>query len=202
MRVEIFDTMEQCTDDEVSRLLPLVSEQRREQALRYRFTFGRYACLKSAVMLQGMLRESGLIGGEEKVTFEYNEYGKPSITGRAEIHFNISHCKRGIAVAVAESPVGIDIECFHEADVGLLEKTMNERERQVIVSSANPRETFTKFWTQKEALLKMRGTGIVDEIQDVLCDVDAIETHMNEDKEYAWSVINIENYGKTISNDD
>ena len=57
MRIKIFDNMAQCTDEEVQRMLPLVSAQRREQALRYKHTFGRFCCLKSWLMLYEMLDE-------------------------------------------------------------------------------------------------------------------------------------------------
>ena len=42
MIYRIFDDMEQCTAEEVARLLPLVSDQRREQALRFSHLFGQY----------------------------------------------------------------------------------------------------------------------------------------------------------------
>ena len=76
-------------------MLPLVSEQRREQALRYKHTLGRFCCLKSWLLLQE------LVG--ELPEWQYNEYGKPFIEGGP--HFSISHCKTGIAVAVADEPV-------------------------------------------------------------------------------------------------
>ena len=55
IRLTLFDDMSQCTDAEVERLLPLVSAQRREVALRFKFTFGRFTCLKSYVMLQQLV---------------------------------------------------------------------------------------------------------------------------------------------------
>ena len=48
----IFDDMSQVTETEVQRMLPLVDKQRREEALRYRFLFGQFACLKSWLMLK------------------------------------------------------------------------------------------------------------------------------------------------------
>ena len=42
MRVGIFDHMDECTEAEVQRMLPMVSEQRREQALRYKHTHGQF----------------------------------------------------------------------------------------------------------------------------------------------------------------
>ena len=45
MKVLVFDHMDQCTEAGVQRMLPLVSQQRREQALKYKHTFGQYCCL-------------------------------------------------------------------------------------------------------------------------------------------------------------
>ena len=55
MLYQIFDDMTQCSEQEVARLLPLVSAQRREQALRFTHLFGQYCCLKSYEMLQQLL---------------------------------------------------------------------------------------------------------------------------------------------------
>ncbi len=142
----IFDRMEECTETEVQRLLPQVSAQRREQALRFKHTLGQFCCLKSWLMLNAMH-----IGEME---FLYNEHGKPYIEGGP--FFSISHCKEGIAVAIDDQPVGIDIEAIRNADQDLILRTMNEEEQRQIHSNRD----FTRLWTQKEAILKMEGTGI------------------------------------------
>ena len=51
MLYQIFDDMTLCCEQEVARLLPLVSAQRREQALRYTHLFGQFCCLKSYELL-------------------------------------------------------------------------------------------------------------------------------------------------------
>lgn len=142
----IFDRMEECTETEVQRLLPQVSAQRREQALRFKHTLGQFCCLKSWLMLNAMH-----IGEME---FLYNEHGKPYIEGGP--FFSISHCKEGIAVAIDDQPVGIDIEAIRNVDQELILRTMNEEEQRQIHSNRD----FTRLWTQKEAILKMEGTGI------------------------------------------
>ncbi|MCQ2096266.1 MAG: 4'-phosphopantetheinyl transferase superfamily protein [Bacteroidaceae bacterium] len=180
--------MEQCTDDEVNRMLFLVSEQRREQALNFKFTFGRFVCLKAVVILQQMLTELGVIAVGRKVEFDYGEHGKPSLKGIPGIFFNISHCKNGIAVAVDDSPVGIDIECFHEADEGLMRKTMNAEECRCIINADNPKKEFTRLWTQKEAVLKLRGTGLIDDLHGVLNGDELVESHVVDEKQYVWTV--------------
>lgn len=146
MKVMIFDRMEECTETEVQRLLPQVSAQRREQALRFKHTLGQFCCLKSWLMLNAMH-----IGEME---FLYNEHGKPYIEGGP--FFSISHCKEGIAVAIDDQPIGIDIEAIRNVDQDLVLRTMNEEEQRQIHSNRD----FTRLWTQKEAILKMEGTGI------------------------------------------
>ena len=176
--------MAQCSDEEVQRMLPLVSEQRREQALRYKHTFGRFCCLKSWLMLQE------LVG--ELPEWQYNEYGKPFIEGGP--HFSISHCKTGIAVAVADEPVGIDIEHIRTADQDLIERTMNADEIQLIANAdANADIAFTRLWTRKEAVAKWQGTGITsfEQLQSIIeKNTSNIETF--EKEKYIYSIA----YGK------
>ena len=169
MLYRIFDDMTQCSEQEVARLLPLVSAQRREQALRYKHTFGQYCCLQSYKMLCELLTEWSRVHQlpiNQQPIFLYNDYGAPYIEGGP--YFSISHCKRGIAVAVSENPIGIDIEAIRTFSPELMRKTMNEDEQLRITSSAIPEVEFIRFWTQKEALLKLQGTGIISELHHVL----------------------------------
>ena len=171
MRYQIFDDMSQCSEQEVARLLPLVSSQRREQALRYQHTFGQFCCLKSYVLLCQVLTEWGRmhqVSVNKQPTFLYNDYGAPYIEGGP--YFSISHCKTGIAVAVSEKPVGIDIEAIRAFKPELMRKTMNPTEQQRIISSTSPEVEFIRLWTQKEALLKLKGTGIISNLHNVLDD--------------------------------
>ena len=153
MKVVVFDRMEECTEAEVQRMLPLVSAQRREQALKYKHTFGQFCCLKSWLMLYEGMRELGI---SDLGDFGYNEHGKPYLANGP--YFSISHCKEGIAVAIDDAPIGIDIEAIRHANEDLIERTMNEKER-LAISELGMRE-FTRFWTQKEAIVKAEGTGI------------------------------------------
>lgn len=183
--VSIFDDMAQVTPTEVERMLPLVNEQRQDEALRYKHLFGQFACLKSWLMLQELLNPLGI----NDLEFSFNAHGKPYLTHHPEVYFNLSHCKTGIAVAVDFAPIGIDIESFRIGNLALIHKTMNEAEADWIRSHSEPIEAFTQFWTKKEAVVKLRGTGITDDLHRVL-DGEGyrLETHVNREKRYAWSV--------------
>ena len=162
----LFDNMAQCTETEVARLLPLVSAQRREQALRYAHTFGQFTCLKSYCLLTDLLRKHGLLRENEQPDFEYNEYGKPYL--RSGVEFSVSHCKQAILVAIDRHPIGVDIEGIRTANEALIRRTMNENERAAIAAAERPDIAFTRLWTQKEAVVKQRGTGIISDLHTVL----------------------------------
>ena len=166
-------------------MLPLVSVQRREQAMRYKHTHGQFCCLKSWLMLKELMDErmQGLMD-----EWEYNEHGKPSFTPSLlhsfTPYFSISHCKEGIAVVVDEKPIGIDIENIRHVDEDLVQRTMNEREREQIQTDRD----FTRLWTQKEAVVKAQGIGIVsfEQLQNLLTPSRTIETI--EKEKYIYSI--------------
>ena len=202
----LFDDMSQCTDNEVERLLPFVSAQRREVALRFKFTFGRFTCLKSYVMLQRLVQEVLAENDERWLPlqlrlkewngdFVYNEHDKPfmqNVLGnRIEgVDFSISHCKNAIAVALSERPVGVDVESFRHAEEPLLKRTMNPEEQTQVREAEDPAEAFTRLWTCKEAVLKLHGTGLVDNLHSVLTDIENIQlqTTVNKNRQYACTL--------------
>ena len=204
----LFDDMSQCTDTEVERLLPLVSAQRREVALRFKFTFGRYASVKSYTMLQQLVQEVLAETDERWLPlqqrlkewngdFVYNEHDKPFMQNasgeRIEgVDFSISHCKNALAVALSDCPVGVDVESFRHAEEPLLKRTMNPDEQAEVRTAADPDEAFSRLWTRKEAVLKLRGTGLVDNLHEVLIPNPeqpfSLETTVNREKQYVWTL--------------
>ena len=187
----LFDDMTQCTEQEVARLLPLVSAQRRQQALAYKHLFGQFCCLKSYELLMQLLVSSGFWTPDTGFpTFLYNEHGAPRLEQGP--CFSISHCKHAIAVAISEKPVGIDIEHIRTAKPELVARTMNEQEQNVICSAPSPDVAFTRLWTQKEAVLKMQGTGIlsIDGMKNTLVAIENIDlqTKVNIEKQYAYTL--------------
>jgi 4'-phosphopantetheinyl transferase len=183
--ISIFDDMAQVTEAEVRRMLPLVDKQRRDEALRYKHLFGQFACLKSWLMLQDLLKPLGI----SNLEMSKNEHGKPFLVHHPDVHFNLSHCKSGIAVAVDFSPIGIDIESYRNASLTLVSHTMSPAEAEWIRCSADPIEAFTQYWTKKEAVVKLRGTGITDDLHHIL-DGEGyrLETITNREKRYALSI--------------
>ena len=143
-----------------------ISEQRREQALKFKYEQGQRLCVLAYLLLKQALRER--YGITENPVFEYNEHGKPSIVGHPEIFFNLSHCKEAAICVVSDQPVGVDVEGIREYKESLVNYTMNDEEIAQIKSAENPAATFIRLWTMKEATTKLIGTGISNDMKTVI----------------------------------
>lgn len=169
--------------------LAQVSEQRREQALRFRFESGRRLCLAAYLLLmEGLQKEYGIT---EKPVFDYSEKGKPSIIGHPDIYFNFSHSGNIALCALSNQPVGADVETLRKITPSLIRFTMNDIEQTQINTSSNPTMQFLFYWTRKEALLKLTGDGIRNDMKDVLTDSSDnyhIETVTSD--QYVYSIAN------------
>ena len=143
-----------------------ISEQRREQALKFKYEQGQRLCVLAYLLLKQALREG--YGITENPVFEYNEHGKPSIVGHPELFFNLSHCKEAAICVVSDQPVGVDVEGIREYKESLVNYTMNDEEIAQIKSAENPAAAFIRLWTMKEATTKLIGTGISNDMKTVL----------------------------------
>lgn len=167
--------------------LPLLSEQRRNQCLRFKHDQGRKTCAAAYLLLcEGLCKEYGIT---EKPVFEYGEHGKPSIAGHPEIHFNMSHCKEAAICVLNDKPVGVDIESIRRYSESLARYTMNDEEMTMIGQAERPDVEFVRLWTLKEAVLKHSGEGIRNDMKHVLDGLKDAKTVINEKKYYIYSIV-------------
>lgn len=172
-------------DFDLESSLREISEQRREQALRFKHEQGRRLCVLAYLLLkQGLREEYGIM---ENPVFEYNEHGKPSIVGHPEIFFNLSHCKEAVACAISDQPVGIDVESVRSYKERLVRYTMNDEEVRDIETSEQPDTTFIRLWTMKEATMKLVGTGISKDMKSVI-DTDRYKYTTVDRQRYIYTV--------------
>lgn len=186
MRYRIIDNLNEYAATEV--LLNQLPQWRREQALKFRHEQGRRECALSYLLLSEMMGFRPLFGTAE--------HGKPFISDAGadtnETHFNISHCKAAIACVTDNDEVGIDVECTGRYKERLARYCMSDEELRQIKEAADPDALFTMLWTRKEALLKLTGEGITDDMKTCLTSARAtgvrIDSGVNNEKGYAWSV--------------
>jgi 4'-phosphopantetheinyl transferase len=177
-------------DFDLDAALGEISEQRREQALKFKHELGQRLCVLAYQLLKEGLRQE--YGITENPVFEYNEHGKPSIVGHPEIFFNLSHCKEAAICVVSDRPIGVDVESIREYKDGLAEYTMNEDELQQIKTAANPSAAFIRLWTMKEATTKLIGTGISDNMKTVI-DTQKYKYTTVERQQYIYTVCSYSN---------
>jgi len=153
-------------EEQTEKLINSLPEWRREQALRYKHLQGRRECAAGYIeLLRGLRLRFGIEG---MPTFTFNEHGKPFLKEHPDVHFSISHCKEAVGCYVSDRPCGLDIEHIRKAKEDLVRHTMSPQEADEIFASPFPDIVFTRLWTQKEAVLKLAGTGIVDDLHGVL----------------------------------
>ena len=157
-------------DFDLQAALAELSEQRREQALRFRFERGQRTCALAYLLLKRALHEEFDI--DELPQFEYGEHGKPLLVGHPDIHFNLSHCREAVACVVSRRPVGIDVESVGRYKESVARYTMNDEELAMIEAAERPEVAFIRLWTMKEARLKLTGEGITDDLKQALADSD------------------------------
>lgn len=102
-----------------------------------------------------------LEGFDDSPEMAHRESGAPYLPDHPDLWVSVSHCRRAVAVALSwKGPVGIDVECRRRVDEALMERVCTEAELSAVRSDSDPTMAFLRLWTQKEAVLKMRGTGI------------------------------------------
>ncbi len=110
----------------------------------------------------GVIGEDGIIE---------NEYGKPMLNPDTCINikeFSISHSGKYVVLAVADKPVGVDIEDSDRMSLPVLKKVLPEEYYDILIGKEFPvEEEFmlgeklgqAKAWTTVEAMLKAEGCG-------------------------------------------
>lgn len=160
------DHIADLNEEQTEKLINSLPQWRKEQALRYKFLQGKRECAVGYIeLLRGLRLCFGIEGMPD---FDFNEHGKPYLREHPGVHFSISHCKVAVGCLVGDKPCGFDVEHIRKATPELVRHTMNPQEAESIFASRIPDIAFTRLWTQKEAVLKLKGTGITDDLHHVL----------------------------------
>ncbi|PKL48612.1 MAG: hypothetical protein CVV42_09065 [Candidatus Riflebacteria bacterium HGW-Riflebacteria-2] len=90
--------------------------------------------------------------------------GKPFVSNPYGVCFNISHSGNIVVIVVTDRPVGIDVEQLERRvdSAAVLRRFFSPLEQQSHADclSSDPKRTFFRGWTRKEAVLKATGEGI------------------------------------------
>ncbi|MEO5570670.1 MAG: 4'-phosphopantetheinyl transferase superfamily protein [Bacteroidia bacterium] len=153
----------------ISELKKSLSEDELRRSDRFAFEKDRNQFITAHVTVRTILAKY-VDTTPAQIQFKKTAYRKPFISQPLTmIKFNISHSENKILIAVAENEIGVDIEKVKDSfEFNQLSKTyFSEKEQREIATSANQKETFYKFWTRKESVLKATGMGITDNLKEI-----------------------------------
>ena len=106
------------------------------------------------------------IPAPQSLTVAYESKGKPYIF-HMPWHYNLSHSRDYVALAISDAPVGIDIQEKRPYTDSLVKRFFSEAEAAAYegLFPATDRETlFYTFWCRKEAYGKLLGTGLTEDV--------------------------------------
>lgn len=162
MKYYLYTELEKYDENIVENYLQQIPSSQRKRIEKVKHFQGRREKIIAWQLLIQALKEFGI---DKTPQIAYTTQGKPYLINHPNIHFNISHCKTTIAVAINQnSPIGIDVESRRKISDALIKKVCNEQEQNLIKNSEDPTLTFIKIWTRKEAYYKCIGTGIQDDL--------------------------------------
>lgn len=120
-----------------------------------------------SILSQGLLKEclaESLNKKPESLIIKTQPQGKPFIPEEPTLHFNISHSRDYLVIAISyDSPLGIDLEF---QDNNYKEKTIEqfmspmEMDSYTELSQNKKCDFYFKIWTAKESLAKSLGLGL------------------------------------------
>ncbi len=170
--------------------LNLFPEHLIEKTLRYKRQKGRLSHLYGKLLLIECLKKlnknSNLIH-----EIKYDDYNRPYIN--SEIDFNISHSGKFAMCAITENAkIGIDIEKIRDVDLDNFNTIMSKKQWKEIRSSSIPTDTFFRYWSIKESVIKASGKVFTIPPDEILINNESAQykeefwnlTELKIDKEY------------------
>jgi 4'-phosphopantetheinyl transferase len=158
-------------ENEFIQLLRYMTAEKKERILRYQRLEDAQRSLVGDILARYTICKR-LGAKNDELVFGQNEYGKPLLLKPAGLYFNISHAGEWVACALADSPVGIDIELVKPADYTLAQRFCAKEEYLFLLQQ--PEETrlkhFYRFWTMKESYSKFDGRGLSLPLASVAAD--------------------------------
>ena len=152
-------------------LFNYLSEDERVRAVRFRFEADRWAFAAAHAGLRALLGPM-VACAPNTLRFTVGINGKPYLDhkGRcASVQFSISHTRGCVAVAVAKSAVGVDVERSRAIpDLMVVVRTTfaPEGDAALVARSGSAARTalFYRYWTLGEAFIKATGEGIAQDL--------------------------------------
>ena len=187
-------------DIELSSALSCLSPEELERMHRFVFRVDQIRYARSRGFLRHRLGQHlGIPASAVALAVEPN--GKPFVPD-SDVTFNLSHSQGLAVVAISEAPaIGIDLELSDKRftqNTDLIELGLNcfvESELDVLASMSQVKrtDTFLKFWTAKEARMKLWGEGMALDPKEIpLCLHNGLPTGFSKDPDIGLHFVQLD----------
>ena len=113
------------------------------------------------------------------------EHGKPFLSYRPSLHYNISHSGDYVVCLIADQEVGIDVQVHRKANYErMLRRMVPEAQYDEILAGADAEQKFFEQWVLREAYIKWTGEGLSRDLRSISMDEGS---HMLLDMEEGYS---------------
>lgn len=145
--------------------LALIGPDEAARAARLQDASRRDAFIYAHALLRWMLARRLGVAAPSGLEFANGPSGKPRLADmQPALHFSISYRSGWAALALADTPCGVDVEPLRDGVdvVDLADHVFTDEERAYFddVAVAGRQAAFYGLWTRKEALVKAAGVGI------------------------------------------
>lgn len=181
----------------LDRYIKVFSEDLKNDILKYRrWQDAQLSLLGKVLLLHGLRTYYDIFETDIRVAGNKKPYLKGD-----PVHFNISHSKDMAACIIAEFPIGLDVE-FADASINYLdfEFQMTPEEFRRIHQSQDKINSFFTYWTEKEAVIKAQGDGMMIPLDSF--EILNHETVVNGERFFTKDIIIDENYCSCIASND
>ncbi len=142
----------------------MVPENRRAKVQALKSAGSRAASLAAGMILVKAARELGIESELDHITV--GEHGKPDFRRDCGFHYNISHSGDYVMLAIADKPVGVDIQLMKPLARDIASRFYSSDEIDYLneiskdISSLEYMEAFYRIWCLKESYVKCSGKGL------------------------------------------
>ena len=170
-----------------ARWCACLAEAELAKADRFHFEVDRSTYLAAHWLLRNALTSvAGL--PPQNWRFTVRPQGKPDVDaalGFGDLPFNLSHTRAFVACAISiGNDVGIDVEALsRNPDLDVADRFFSPHEVAILraMPPARQPETFLRFWTLKEALIKATGEGLSRALDSFSFSLDPVSIRFHPD---------------------
>lgn len=143
--------------------IELLNEEEKIRARRFHFPRHQRRFIVARAMMRQILALY-LNEKPQQLSFDYNKQGKPGLTHKSLIEFNLSHSGELALLAVGQgTSLGVDLEFFSDRPYDDMGKNLFSPAERTELANQSPRTkplVFFHIWSQKEAFIKASGLGL------------------------------------------